>query len=149
MYIKRASRHPDDKHAGQISFPGGKKEEGESILECALRETLEEIGITKEGYEIMGQLSELYIPVSNFLVYPFLAIAKKELSYTLEEEEVAGIIEIPVDHLMDPETLKYKDIHIGSRTIKNAPYFDLFGKALWGATAMISSEILALIKRSQ
>ncbi len=148
VYMERTARHPDDKHAGQISFPGGKKEDDESILACALRETFEEIGIEQTEYEIMGQLSELYIPVSDFLVYPFLAIAKKELSYTLEEEEVAEIMEIPLDHLMNPSTLRKKDIHLGARTIKDVPYFDLYGKTLWGATAMISSEILALIKRS-
>lgn len=148
VFMERTSNHPDDKHAGQISFPGGKKEKEETTLECALRETNEEIGVASQELEILGPLSELYIAVSNFLVYPFLAIAKKPLDYTPEIEEVKSIIETPISHLLNPKTIKSKDIHIGTRTLKAVPYFDLHGKTLWGATAIITSEILALLKKS-
>jgi 8-oxo-dGTP pyrophosphatase MutT (NUDIX family) len=145
--MERTSRYPADKHAGQISFPGGRKEDNETILECALRETHEEIGIEASEIEVLGSLSELYIGVSNFLVYPYLAIAKNELVYTPEVEEVQSIIESPIDYLFHPDTVKQKDITAGKRTLKNVPYYDLHGKTLWGATAMITSEILALIKK--
>lgn len=148
VFMQRTG-HPDDKHAGQISFPGGKKEDDEDILSCALRETYEEIGINQEEYEVLGQLSELYIPVSNFLVFPFLAVAKNKLTYTLEKEEVQNIIEIPLEYLRDDKNLSKKDIIIGTRTLKDVPYFNLNGKVLWGATAIITSEILALIKKHQ
>jgi len=145
LFIERASKYPNDKHAGQISFPGGQQEADETHLECALRELEEEVGIGKEKIEVIGALSELYISVSNFLVYPFLAFANGPLEYTLEENEVKSILEIQFSHLLNPDILKYKDILVNqSRLLKNVPYYDLGEHTLWGATSMMTAEILSL-----
>lgn len=145
-YMKRTSRFKDDKHAGQISFPGGRKEENESILECALRETHEEFGIPPAQFKILGALNELYVFVSNFLVYPFVAFANDPLSFKPEKEEVEAILEIPLEKLLDPQTKKRKDIRVVDRLLEDVPYYDLDGRVLWGATAMITENFLDIIR---
>ena len=144
-FMRRTSRFKNDKHAGQISFPGGRKEKDETILECALRETHEEFGITPRQLRILGPLKELYVFVSNFLVYPFVAYANETLIFKPEEEEVEYILEIPLEKLLDPKTKKRKDIQVGDRLLKDVPYFDLDGKVLWGATAMMTHNLLDII----
>ncbi len=146
-YMRRTSRFKEDKHAGQISFPGGRKENNETILRCAIRETYEEFGITPDQLEILGALKELYISVSNFLVFPFVAFANGPLTFKPEKEEVEEILEIPLSELQNLKNRKTKDIHIGERTLTNVPYFDLNGQVLWGATAMITHSFLDIIDK--
>ena len=146
-YMRRTSRFKEDKHAGQISFPGGRKENNETILQCAIRETYEEFGITPDQLEILGALKELYIAVSNFLVFPFVAFANGPLTFKPEKEEVEEILEIPLSELQNLKNRKTKDIHIGERTLTNVPYFDLNGQVLWGATAMITHSFLDIIDK--
>jgi len=146
-YMRRTSRYKEDKHAGQISFPGGRLEENESIIECALRETHEEFGISPSQLEILGALKELYVFVSNFLVFPFLAFANGPLTFKPEAEEVEEILEIPLSLLQNPANRKIKDIHIGDRVLSDVPYFDLNGQVLWGATAMITENFLHIVNQ--
>ncbi len=146
-YIERASSHPDDKHAGQIGLPGGKfEDEDESLVICALREVEEEIGVKGGDIIILGELTSLYVFASNFLVYPFVGYIDYEPKYTPQIEEVAGIIEVPLSNLSDPQfkTSKPKKLVNGLETA--VPGYNIDGHFLWGATAMISSELERLLE---
>lgn len=148
LYTKRTT-NVNDKHSGQISFPGGQFEPNdETLLNCALRETKEEVGLNSTELQIIGPLTQLYVHVSDFIVQPYLAIYESLPKYILEEEEVANVIEFPISTLMEEHSIKYKDVKIQNYTLKQIPYFDLNGETLWGATAMVTNEILHLIRSS-
>lgn len=145
--IERAdNKNPNDTHRGQISFPGGKLESTDaSRKEGALRETEEEIGIPINDIEVIGELSEVYIPVSNFQVFPFVGFLRKQPNFILQETEVRSILKIPFQDLQNLSNQKVKDIRVGENiTMKNVPYFDIQGHIIWGATAMILSELVAI-----
>ncbi len=146
VLIERSSTNKNDRHAGQISFPGGKKDPSDKdILDCALRECYEEVGIRIDPKDCLGMLTPLYIPVSNFLVHPVIAYQSHPPRFKLQPEEVADIIELPFSHFFDSHNLKHTDILVGSQIeIKDVPYFEARGKKIWGATAMILSELLEL-----
>ena len=92
-FIHRTSHHPNDKHAGQISFPGGRMCELDDTYEsCALRETHEEIGVAADQISVLGRLSPLYIPVSQFLVHPFVGFSPKHPDFQLQKEEVHAVV---------------------------------------------------------
>ncbi len=147
VLIERVSG-PHDKHSGQMSFPGGAVEkEDKTLQDTALREAHEEIGADPDKIQVLGQLTDLYIPVSNFLVHPFVAYSEEKLSFQAELSEVKTIVEIPFRHLIDPSTKQKKEIPFkNGMVLKNVPYFNLKGKVVWGATAMILNEFLALIE---
>lgn len=141
-FIKRASIHPEDKHAGQIGFPGGKvEEEDESFVMCALRETEEEIGIPRSDIEVIGELTSLYVFASNFVVHPFVGYMDYNPKYVLQVEEVAGIYEVPLRNLSDPSYKITKEVRLSEGFYRDAPGYNIDGDFLWGATAMISSEL--------
>ena len=149
-YIQRPTNNPEDRHAGQISFPGGKMEDSDHSLEwCALRETQEEIGITPNKIKILGQLSDLYVHVSNFMVYPFVGFMESNYKFIRQPSEVQDIIEIPLSYLNRKEIFKKGSIHVRNMIIHDVPYYDLFGKKLWGATAMMTSEFLQVLNHSE
>ena len=133
-------------HSGQISFPGGKFEKSDlNLKETALRETFEEVGIFQEKIDIVREITEVYIPPSNFSVTPFIGILNDIPVFKLNSE-VAKIIEIPFPDLLD-------DTMLGSISITNSymketsvPCFIFDGSVIWGATAMILSEIKELLK---
>jgi len=146
--IKRAFSHPKDKHGGQISFPGGKVDEDDASFEhCALRELYEELGLDPHKVEILGQLTSLYVYVSHFLVYPFVGFMHHTPEYLPEETEVAHVFDMPLAHFLDTQNIKVKTIHSNGRLIKDMPYYDIHGDVLWGATAMILSEFMEIIKK--
>ena len=148
LFIRRTSNHPGDKHAGQISFPGGKKDlEDVDLLACAQRELFEEVGIAKNQYQLLGALSPIFVYVSNFLVAPFVGFSETPLSFVPEVAEVAGLIEWPLSEFLGFANRKIMDMPIRNQTIKNMPYFDLDGQILWGATAMILSEFLLVLEQ--
>ena len=121
-YIQRATHNTDDRHAGQISFPGGKYEDSDPTLKaCALRETYEEVGINPSHIHVLGQLSELYISVSNFKVYPFVGFMEKKLPFIIQESEVKSVIEVPLTYLNHSERKKKGDIKILNYTRKDIP----------------------------
>lgn len=136
-----------DHHAGQISFPGGKFEPEDSLLSnTALRETEEEIGLPGDKVRLLGKLTDLYIPVSNFQVHPFIGFINFTPSYHLQLDEVQDVLEVPLEHFTLPQVRKRTDIRIAPQLLlKNVPYFDIEGKVLWGATAMIISELCYLL----
>ncbi len=148
IYIKRAANQ-NDRHSGQIAYPGGKFEEfvDKSMLDCALRETKEEIGLELNETYLLGSLTELYIPVSNFLVYPFVFFFDGRLdNLILDPAEVEKLIEIPIQHLIDRSNMRKMDIKIHSGLIINdAPCYVYHDQYIWGATAMITSELIEVI----
>jgi len=137
------------RHSGQISFPGGGVEEQDvSLVDTALREASEEVGIIPDQVEILGQLSKLYIPVSNSLVHPFVGYSAQPPRYKLDPEEVKTVVEATFSDFFDADKLKQKDLTVGSgMRLKEISYFDINGHVVWGATAMIMSEFLTAIQQ--
>jgi 8-oxo-dGTP pyrophosphatase MutT (NUDIX family) len=148
VFIERVSNNERDKHKGQISFPGGKFEEGDqTTARTALREAQEEVGIVAEDVQLLGKLSEIYIPVSNFKVQPHVGFLPYQPSYQLQLEEVDDAFEVPFSHFLNPAIRKVATIPLGNNlSLPDTPYFDLNGKVLWGATAMMMSELIAAIE---
>ncbi len=144
---RMSSDNKNDRHSGQISFPGGQYEESDVLLStAALREAEEEIGVISKDISIIGQLSDMYIPVSNFLVHPFVGYVAYAPNFVAQPSEVKGILEIPIPKLLDPSTIQSTDIKILSGMIlKDVPYYSLNGHIVWGATAMMLSEFLEVV----
>ncbi len=149
VFMKRTSHHPQDKHAGQISFPGGALESDDNNLQsCAIRETHEELGVKEDAYEIVGALSPLYVYVSNFLMYPFVAYTENTLLFKKEDEEVERVISWPLHSFLQKDSKQITDLKIRNMTMKDVPYFSVSGDILWGATAMVMSEFLVVLKQA-
>ena len=133
-------------HAGQISFPGGKQEPGEGVQQTALRETREEVGIPETAVSIIGQLSQIYIPPSDFEVHPFVGWYKNGRPQFLPDtSEVAEIIEVPVAHVLDPATRVEEPWDFRGQQI-TIPFFDVNGHKVWGATAIMLSEFVERLR---
>ncbi len=148
VLIERANSNPNDRHRGQIGFPGGKLEDSDdSLLSGALREAEEEVGIISSDVEVIGALSELYIPVSNFKVYPFVGYLSYAPKFVAQESEVQNILEIPFELFLKESNRKKKDMTMSNNfTMQNVPYFDIQGQIVWGATSMMLSELIACAK---
>ena len=136
----------DGVHSGQIAFPGGKKEPDETLERTAVREAEEEIGVIQNDIKLIGQLTELYIPPSNFLVHPFVGTIQYKPSFFIQPEEVAGLFEIKIDDLSDERLRGEKKITLSSGITVQTPFFGFQGKTVWGATAMIISEFLEVLE---
>jgi len=93
-------------HRGQISLPGGEQHPGESLEATALRETIEELGLDLAAVRVLGRLTPLYIPPSNFCIYPTVAVLPGPLVFRPQPEEVAEVLEVPVDRLADPASVR-------------------------------------------
>lgn len=143
--IKRAP-HPQDHHSGQVSFPGGSREKGESPEWNALRETEEEIGVRADKIELLGSLSPIYIFASNFWVNPFVGFVQGRPDFILQPNEVVSVLTPELSHFYRKDLLKTTDISIGEQFIlPNVPYFDVDGHVVWGATAMMLAEFSEVI----
>jgi 8-oxo-dGTP pyrophosphatase MutT (NUDIX family) len=141
LFIQRQDY--DGAHSGQISFPGGKLEKyDENLLDAALRETEEEIGLISERIEVLGALSDIYIPPSHFLVKPYVGWVENMTALTPDPKEVKDILIEPIENLFTVQQLKQKKIFIPKFERElNVPYFDVQGRPLWGATAMMVFEL--------
>lgn len=135
----------DGVHSGQIAFPGGKKEPDESLQQTALREAAEEVGVNPADVELLGQLTELYIPPSNFLVHPFVGAISYRPAFFPQPAEVAEVVEIKIDDLADVRLRGEKQITRSNGTAVQTPFYDVQGKTVWGATAMIISEFMEVV----
>lgn len=136
----------DGVHSGQISLPGGGVNENDENLEdTALRETEEETGVFKNKIEVVGRLSNLYIPPSNYLVTPVVGIYHVKPKFIPDKKEVARIVEMDVEKIMDETLINEKKIKLSNGVSVLTPYFDLNGLIIWGATAMILSEFKTIL----
>jgi len=135
-------------HRGQVSFPGGEQHPGESIEATALRETEEEIGLDLSAVRILGRLTPLYVPPSNYCVYPTVAFFPSDPEFHPQPDEVAEVIEVPLADLADPASVRRESWDLGGRRA-DVPYFAAAGHRIWGATAMILSEFVALLGASR
>lgn len=135
-------------HSGQMSFPGGKKDEADSdLIETALRETEEEVGVTRSQIDLLGSLSELYIPPSNFLVQPTVGFVGGEIQFVPQPNEVEKVVEIPVDFFLDYSNINMQtEITIFDGNTVRVPAYHYNGHVIWGATAIMLSEFTYIIE---
>lgn len=137
-------------HSGQISFPGGRVEASDQGLETtALRETFEETGVNYTDIKLIGKLTPLYIPPSNHLVFPFVGVALGHLLFQPDPEEVARILEIPLNDFIDPANLRYEIIKLSNGLEVQTPCYVIDGHVIWGATAMILCEFFDMLQTRQ
>ncbi len=136
-------RHDLPQHAGQVSFPGGRIDGGESALDAALRETHEEIGVPATGIRVIGPLSSLWVVVSNHLLFPFVGVADRRPDFHPAPKEVAEVLEVRLTDLRDPAHLGWSR-HSREGIVVDYPHFDLAGHETWGATAMVLGEFGSL-----
>jgi len=135
-------------HSGQISFPGGKIEkEDKDIIDTALRESKEEIGIEPNLVDVFGQLTPLHIPVSNFIVYPLIGIYKTTPKFIIDPLEVKKVIEVKLTDLINPDNCTTKEFKYGDLSFR-APIYNPNNITIWGATAMILSEFLEIVRNN-
>lgn len=133
-------------HKGQISLPGGAREPQDgNFVQTALRETREELGIPARAIEVLGSLTPLFIPVSSFCVYPYVGYARRAFSLRPDANEVAEAIEMSVERLLDPAT-RQVEIHLRDNQRFEVPTYRVGDHRVWGATAMILAEFLALLR---
>ena len=132
-------------HRDQISFPGGRREPHETLEETALREAQEELGIALETARVLGRLTPLFIPPSKYCVHPFIAAVEERPDFHPQSEEVAEVIEIPLDHLLDEENIHREVWTIRGLEVE-VPFYEYQKHKIWGATAMVLAEFLAIWK---
>ena len=134
-------------HSAQIAFPGGKYEhDDDDFAHTALRETQEEVGIHPDKIEILKPFTELYIPPSNFMVHPFLGISKEELVFVPEPSEVAEIIELPLSIFLSDAIVIDTNLSTSYADNISIPAFKIENHIVWGATAMMLSELKEVLK---
>jgi 8-oxo-dGTP pyrophosphatase MutT (NUDIX family) len=136
----------DGVHSGQVSLPGGRfEDEDENLQATAIREAYEETGVDPKELKIIGELTELYIPPSNFLVHPFVAIHESKPVFVPHEREVARIVEVDIEKIMDEGFISEKKITLSNGMSIVTPCFDIDALTIWGATAMILSEFKSVL----
>ena len=144
VFIRRAE-YPGV-HSGQISFPGGGREEGDQdMVATALREAEEEIGVSRNTVIPIGNLTDLFIPPSNFLVTPVVGYTYARPDFMPDPDEVNEILEVPLDLLLDDKARQEKDITIFPAVKIKVPCFYIDGNIIWGATAMMLNELIDVI----
>ncbi len=133
-------------HSGQISFPGGRCENNETYERTAMRETFEETGVNEDKFEIIGRLSDLYVPLSNSLIHPIVGLIKKEFIYKANQDEVAEIFQVSFEKFLDKEFYKEEFWDFNGVNVK-VPFWNVHNsKPLWGATAMILQELIDIYR---
>ncbi len=146
VLIKRAEY--SGPHSNQVSFPGGKSDEGDTgPVQTALREASEETGVNTEKINILGKLTPLYIPVSNFTVTPIVGYTGNIPKFIPDPREVKYIITVPLSRLLRENTVCISRIELPGLDIE-APGYSIDGEHIWGATAMIMTEFLDIIRQT-
>lgn len=135
-------------HSNQVGFPGGRIEVYDKNLKhTALRETEEEVGINKDDIRVIKKLTKLYIPPSDFWVHPYVGIIDKTPILKPQESEVEKILEVNLDDFLDEENLIIQKLSTSYASEIEVPAYMLNGHVVWGATAMMLSELKELLKK--
>lgn len=135
-------------HSAQVGFPGGKWEQGDADYQhTALRETEEEVGVPVGSVEVLKELSEIYIPPSNFFVQPFLGITHAQPKFVAQEEEVEAIIEVPLATFLSEKAITTQTLSTSYAKQIEVPAFFLEEHVVWGATAMMLNEVREMLKQ--
>ena len=135
-------------HSNQVGFPGGRVEDYDKNLKyTALRETEEEVGIPQSEVRVLKKLTKLYIPPSNFWVHPYVGILERTPMLVPQESEVERILEVDVDQFLDERNVITQNITTSYAKNIEVPAFSLNGQVVWGATAMMLSELKDLLKQ--
>lgn len=135
----------DGVHAGQMAFPGGRMERiDENLTRTALREAQEEVGIRVSDVQVLGLLTELYIPPSNFYVQPVVGVLPYRPDFYPDPREVEAVVEVSLDTLLDETIVGDSQIEVRGITV-DAPFYQIQGYRVWGATAMMISELLMVM----
>ncbi|HET8753928.1 MAG TPA: CoA pyrophosphatase [Salinimicrobium sp.] len=135
-------------HSNQVGFPGGRVEETDlNLMQTALRETEEEVGIPQQEITVLKELTQIYIPPSNFYVFPFLGIMNKTPKLIAQEEEVEAVLEIDLDDFLSDSCLIKRTLSTSYAKNIEVPAFFLNEQVVWGATAMILSEMKDVLKQ--
>jgi 8-oxo-dGTP pyrophosphatase MutT (NUDIX family) len=136
-------------HSGQVGFPGGKAEPSDrDIIDTALRETEEEIGICAANVEVVGRLSDLHIGVSNFVVTPVVGFLRKDPVFILDKQEVEMVIEAELFDIINPMKRKEGTIMARGEFAIQTPYFEIENRIVWGATAMMLNELSLVVSKT-
>ena len=135
----------DGVHGGQMAFPGGRAErEDENLIRTALREAQEEIGVRVSDIVVLGKLTKLFIPPSNFYVQPVVGYMTRKPDFYPDPREVDKVIEIKLEDLKNPAIIGRKTLNVRGVEV-DTPYYDILETTVWGATAMMISELLFII----
>lgn len=135
-------------HSGQISFPGGRYEKDDQDLKVtALRETKEEVGVDPARIEVVGKLTDLYIPPSNHRVSPYVGIMRQTPAFIPDPVEVDTVLELPLSKFLNKENIQNMPITLADGQRLHTPCFLIDGLIIWGATAMMMAEFLECIKK--
>ena len=135
------------RHAGQVSLPGGVVEAGETVRDAALREAAEEVGLEPAHVRLLGELSILPIAASGFVLHPVVGVAQREPRLRPDDGEVSRVLHVPLADLRDPRNLRHGWYWRPDRPVR-APYFAVHGERVWGATAMVLAELIAVLDGS-
>ncbi|MDP6169218.1 MAG: CoA pyrophosphatase [Candidatus Marinimicrobia bacterium] len=144
FFLTKRSKNVEH-HKGQISLPGGMVEKNESLIDAAIRETHEEIGINKSKMNIIGRLTSFYVPVSNFEIFPYIGWTDTKPKTMIHDKEVERIFSVSINDLILEKNCKLKEDIFSNQPV-TVPYFELGGEMVWGATSMILSEFKHIIK---
>lgn len=134
-------------HTGQVSLPGGRLDPGESVEQAALREADEEIGVTPADVDVLGRLTPLPVYISGHLLTPVVGVMTRRPAFNLHSHEVERLIEVPIAVLREPHRVLWEERTrtLPPKGVMNVPYFDLPDARVWGATAMVLAEFVALV----
>lgn len=135
-------------HSAQVGFPGGKVEHSDRNLQTtALRETHEEVGVPEHQVQVLKQMTPMYIPPSNFTVHPFFGVSESTPDFIKQDEEVEGLIEVALSHFLDEASVISTAVKTSYKIDVQVPAFKLNDHVVWGATAMMLSEVKDLLKK--